>query len=105
MWQALGRVLDECLAEPVWAKPDCLMIDEVDRLVVAAQRVAAATLARVREIDGRGLAVGAGATSTVAWLRDRYRMSGGAASRLVKLARAPWTAIFRPPRRRWPRVR
>jgi Domain of unknown function (DUF222)/HNH endonuclease len=88
VWQALGRVLDECLAEPVWAKPDSLMVDEVDRLVVAAQRVAAATLARVREIDGRGLAVGAGASSTVAWLRDRHRMSGGAASRLVTVARA-----------------
>jgi len=57
-WQALGRVLDECLAEPVWAKPDCLMVDEVDRLVVVARRVAAAALARVREVDGRGLAVG-----------------------------------------------
>jgi Domain of unknown function (DUF222) len=88
VWQTLGRVLDECLAEPVWAKPDCLMVDEVDRLVVAARKVAAATLARVREIDGRGIAVGAGATSTLAWLRDRYRMSGGAASRLVTLARA-----------------
>ena len=35
MWLALGRVLDECLAEPVWAKPDCLMVDEVDRLPAA----------------------------------------------------------------------
>jgi hypothetical protein len=29
-----------------------------------------------------------GATSTVAWLRERYRISGNTASRLVKLARA-----------------
>ncbi len=88
VWPSLGRVLDECLAEPVWAKPDSLLVDELDLLVVAARRIAAATLARVREVDGRGLAVGVGATSTLAWLRDRYRMSGSAASRLVKLARA-----------------
>jgi hypothetical protein len=88
VWQTLGRVLDECLAQPVWAKPDSLVVDELERLVVAGRKVAAATLARVREIDGRGLAVGAGATSTLSWLRDRHRMSNGAASRLVKLARA-----------------
>jgi hypothetical protein len=88
VWQTLERVLDECLAEAVFAKPESMVVDELDRLMVAAQKVAAATLARVREVDGRGLAVGAGATSTLAWLRDRYRMSGGAASQLVKLARA-----------------
>jgi Domain of unknown function (DUF222)/HNH endonuclease len=88
VWQTLGRVLDECLAEPVWAKPESLVVEEIDRLVIAAAKVAAATLARVREIDGRGLAVAEGATSTLAWLRDRYRISGGATSRLVKLARA-----------------
>jgi Domain of unknown function (DUF222)/HNH endonuclease len=88
VWLALGRVLDECLVEPVWAKPDSLVVEEIDQLLIAAQKVAAATLARVREVDGRGIAVGAGATSTLAWLRDRHRISGGAASRLVKLARA-----------------
>jgi hypothetical protein len=87
VWQTLDQVLEECLVEPVWAKPDCLVAEELDRLVAVAQRVAAATLARVREVDGRGLAIAGGASSTLAWLRDRYRMSGGAASRLVKLAR------------------
>ncbi len=89
VWQAsLGRALGECLAEAVWAKPDFAVVDELDLLMTVAQRVAAATLARVREIDGRGLAVGVGATSTLAWLRERYRMSGSAAGQLVKLARA-----------------
>jgi hypothetical protein len=89
VWRTtLGRVLDECLAESVWAKPDSLVVDELEQLVIAAQKVAAATLARVREVDGRGIAAGAGASSTLAWLRDRHRISGGAASRLVKLARA-----------------
>ena len=88
MWLALGRVLDECLAEPVWAKPESPVVDELDQLLIAAQKIAAATLARVREVDGRGLAVAEGATSTLSWLRDRHRISGGAASRLVKLARA-----------------
>jgi hypothetical protein len=88
VWQALERVLDACLSTPVFAKSESVLVDELDRLMVAAQKLAAATLVRVREVDGRGVAVGVGATSTVAWLRDRYRISGGAASRLVTLARA-----------------
>jgi hypothetical protein len=81
VWRTLERALDACLAEALFAKPDSVVVDELDRLMAAAQKLAAATLTRVREIDGRGVAAGAGATSTVAWLRDRYRVSGGAASR------------------------
>ncbi len=69
-----------------------LSLDEivscVDDLNVVVQRVAAMQLALVRQVDTLGVAAELGATSTVAWLRDRYRISGGAASRLVKLARA-----------------
>ncbi len=45
-------------------------------------------LALVRQVDTLGVAAELGATSTVAWLRDRYRISGSAATRLVKLAQA-----------------
>jgi hypothetical protein len=88
VWETLDRALDECLAASVWAQPDSIVVGDLDRLVVVAQKVAAATLMRIREIDGRGVPAAQGATSTLAWLRERYRISGGAASRQVKLAAA-----------------
>jgi hypothetical protein len=39
-------------------------------------------------VDGQGVAVGDGASSTAAWLADRYRISGREAARQVRLARA-----------------
>ena len=85
---AAGEALEECRAAGVWALPDDELVSCVDDVQVLVRRVAAVELALVREIDRRGVAVGQGATSTLAWLRDRYRISGGAASRRVKLARA-----------------
>ncbi len=87
-----GEALDECWSQAAWALSDGRLVSCVDMVHALAQQVAAVQLALVRQVDGRGLAAGAGtgagATSTLAWLRDRYRISGGAASRLVKLARA-----------------
>jgi len=55
VWDTLERVLDECLAAPVWSQPESTVVEELDRLQVAAQRVAAARLMRIRELDGRGV--------------------------------------------------
>ena len=55
VWDTLERVLDECLAAPVWSLPESTVVEELDRLQVAAQRVAAARLMRIRELDGRGV--------------------------------------------------
>jgi hypothetical protein len=65
-----------------------MLAGRLDRVFAAMQRLAAVQLMLVREVDGQGVAADAGATSTLAWLRDRYRISGSAASQLVKLARA-----------------
>lgn len=51
-----------------------------------AQRLATVQLGLVRELDGRGLAVAQGASSTAVWLRDRLRLSGRGARQLVQLA-------------------
>src|SRR5690349_1712539 len=81
------EALDECQARAVFG----LSLDEavscVGKINVVAQRVAAVQLALVRQVDSLGIAAAMGATSTVSWLRDRHRISGGSASRLVKLAR------------------
>jgi hypothetical protein len=83
------KALDECPSQALFG----LSLDEIvscvdEPHVVVVQRVAAMQLALIRQVDALGVAAGMGATSTVAWLRDRHRISGGAASRQVKLARA-----------------
>jgi hypothetical protein len=83
-----GKALDECRSQAAWAISDARLSSCVDRVRVLAQQIAAIELALVRQVDRRGLAVGEGATSTLAWLRDRHRISGRAAAQLVKLARA-----------------
>ena len=45
-------------------------------------------MAALAQLDAQGVGVAAGATSTAAWLRDRHRISGGAAHRAVRLATA-----------------
>ncbi|HET8659464.1 MAG TPA: DUF222 domain-containing protein [Micromonosporaceae bacterium] len=100
----ITQAVDAWVQKPAWALSDDELVAGVDRLYVEQQRLAAAHLALVRELDGRGLAVVQGASSTAVWLRDRMRMSITAAQRLVKLARRST-----PPRRwsgtGWPRVR
>ncbi len=84
----MRKALDECPSPAVFGLSLDEIVSCVDELNVVVQRVAAMQLALVRQVDTLGVAAELGATGTVAWLRDRYRISGGAASRLVKLARA-----------------
>jgi hypothetical protein len=85
---ALDEVLVECRSVSAWALPDSTLVDCLDRVQTLANGVAALRLALIREVDGRGVAVGQGATSTAVWLRERYRISSGAAARSVRLAAA-----------------
>jgi hypothetical protein len=80
--------LKECARTPLWARSSQELIDGLDRVQVLASQLASVGLELLREIDGRGIPAAQGATSTTAWLRDRYRMSPGAAGQQVKLARA-----------------
>jgi len=88
------QAVDACVATTAWALSDGELIDGLDRLQVEQQRLAAVNLMLmlVRELDGRGLAVEQGASSTAVWLRDRMRISASAARRLVELAAAVDTA-------------
>jgi Domain of unknown function (DUF222)/HNH endonuclease len=83
-----GKALDECRSQAAWGISDTRLVSCVDGVRALAQQIAAIELALVRQVDSRGLAVREGATSTLAWLRDRHRISGRAAAQLVKLARA-----------------
>jgi hypothetical protein len=84
----IRKALDECRSQAVYG----LSLDEsvscVDDIHTAIQQATAVQLALVRQVDTLQVAATMGATSTLAWLRDRHRISSTTASRLVKLARA-----------------
>ena len=84
----IAQAVEACAGTAVWGLSDGELVAGLDELWVAQRRLAAVHLALVREVDGRGLAVAQGASSTVVWLRERMRMSAGAARRLVELAAA-----------------
>jgi Domain of unknown function (DUF222) len=77
-----------CVDAPVWALSEPQLVAALHGVHVLQQRLAAVQLALVRELDGRGVAVAQGASSTTVWLRDRLRLSVPAARRLVATAAA-----------------
>lgn len=84
----VGEVVGECADAAAWAMSDAELTASLDAVHVLEQRLAAVKLGLVREVDGRGLAVTQGASSTAAWLRERLRVSGRSARRLVEVAAA-----------------
>jgi hypothetical protein len=87
-WVAVREALRECARTPVWARSSGDLVEGLDAVQVLASQVAALGLGLLREIDGRGIPAAQGAANTAAWLRDRYRLSPGTASRRVGLAAA-----------------
>src|SRR5215470_8211251 len=78
--------MDRCLAVALFARSSEDLVGYLDRLQAHQQRLAAAQAALVRQLEVLGVLGRHGATSTLVWLRNRYRISGGAAKRLVSLA-------------------
>ncbi|MET8267116.1 DUF222 domain-containing protein [Micromonospora arida] len=77
-----------CADAAAWALPEHDLIAALDAAHRLQQRLAAVTLALVREIDGRGTARAQGASCTAVWLRERLQLTVPAARRLVDLATA-----------------
>ncbi|MGC4813381.1 DUF222 domain-containing protein, partial [Micromonospora sp. DT228] len=91
MIEALTRADDAvaaCVDAAAWALTEDELVAALDAAHRLEQRLAAVTLALVREIDGRGTAHAQGASSTAVWLRERLRLTVPAARRLVDLAAA-----------------
>lgn len=78
--------LEPLLAARPWAMSPEEVVADLDALVPWLRQAEAALLARVRELDGQGIARSHGATSAAVWLRNRYLMSHAAAQRYVRLA-------------------
>jgi hypothetical protein len=85
-WAVVEDALRECARTPMWARSSEELVEGLDRVQVLCSQLAALGLGLLREIDGRGIPAGQGAANTTAWLRDRYRLSAGAASKRVRLA-------------------
>lgn len=75
-----------CADAAAWALSEHDLIATIDATHRLQQRLAAVQVAAVRELDGRGVAVAQGASSTAVWLRHRLRLDVAAARRLVGLA-------------------
>lgn len=71
----------------VWGLADAELLSGVEEEWAAEQRHAARRLALIAEIDARGVAVAAGASSTAVWLRHRLRIDAAVARQMVALAR------------------
>ncbi|RAO50469.1 uncharacterized protein GAR06_00386 [Micromonospora saelicesensis] len=77
-----------CVDAPAWPLPEHDLIAALDAAHRLQQRLAAVTLALIREVDGRGIARNQGASCTAVWLRERLRLTVPAAGRLIDLATA-----------------
>ncbi|RZT82144.1 uncharacterized protein DUF222 [Micromonospora violae] len=82
----VGGAVDDCAETALWALSDDELLASLDATQMMAQRLATVQLGLVREVDGRGLAVAQGASSTAVWLRERLRLSSRTARQLVQLA-------------------
>jgi hypothetical protein len=89
----IDEAVQECLSVALWARTPEQVVGYLDAVQVVEQRLAGLKLHLIREIDNLGVAQKQGAASTVSWLRDRHRVSGGAAKRSVDLARALDTQV------------
>ncbi|MFD0822731.1 DUF222 domain-containing protein, partial [Micromonospora zhanjiangensis] len=91
MMAALARAdeqVSSCVDVPVWALSEADLVGSLVAVHRLEQRLAAVKLALIREVDGRALGGGHGASSTAVWLRDRLRVDVRTARRTVALASA-----------------
>ena len=82
----LGSAVGKCQSTLVWTLSDDALVDCVNDYFRLCSQLDAVGLALVRELDGRAIAAGHGATSTKAWLSEAARIHPGTAQRLVRLA-------------------
>jgi hypothetical protein len=80
--------LGELAGRPLFGVSDAELRAAVDEAFAARAVLDGFVVTAVRELDGRGLAVADGATSTTAWLTGRQRVSGSLAASCVRVAKA-----------------
>ena len=83
----ISKGLAELGETPVWTLGDDDLLAEFGELWRIEQRAAGLRLARLAELDSRGIPGQRGAASTVSWLRSVLLIGGNAAARMLHLAR------------------
>jgi hypothetical protein len=89
MREALARirgVASGLVDAPAWSLSDAEVVDCLDEVHRAEQALAAVRLHLVRQVQGRDLPGGHGASGVAVWLRSRLRISIRSARRQVELA-------------------
>jgi hypothetical protein len=84
--RVIGTGLDELAEGNLWSLLDSEALEVRVELERLAARLYGAKLASTRDVDSRGAAVKAGASSLRAWLINKVRLHPGEASREVLLA-------------------
>jgi len=82
----LAEAMDRCLSVLLSARTSEELVGYLDRFQAHQQRLTAVRAALVRELEVLDVPRRHGATSMMAWLRARYRISPGGAKRLACLA-------------------
>jgi hypothetical protein len=82
------QAASECADAPVWGLSDAELVGCLEQAWAGVQALTAVVAHLVRQAEARGMPGSEAASSTVVWLRQRLRMSPGAAARLVALAGA-----------------
>ena len=84
--EVIDAGLDDLAAGNLWSLLDPESLEVREKLERLSARLYGARLASTRDVDSRGAAVKAGATSLRAWLINRVRLHPGQATREVLLA-------------------
>ena len=83
----LHAAIDRCASEPLAELPDAALAEDLVELRRGVDRLEAEFARRLRPFDKHHGCAAEGAISTVSWLRHRCRISGGAATERVAMAR------------------
>jgi hypothetical protein len=83
-----GTGLAEAWEAPLWPLSSAELTGALDEIVAVQRRAEAVYLRLLDELDTRGLPTSDGARNTTSWLRERYRLSPGAAKADVIAAAA-----------------
>lgn len=85
---AVDAALDQMLEASLWSMTDAQQVELMEHQHHLVARLDAAVLANVRDFDSRGTARTQGASSSQAWLRDRFLIRPSEAKRRVKVSEA-----------------
>ncbi|HEU5111655.1 MAG TPA: DUF222 domain-containing protein [Micromonosporaceae bacterium] len=83
----LLTAVGECVEAPAWQVSELELLDCLDTVFTAQQRLSGVLAHLAHEADGRGIPRAEGAVGLGPWLRDRLKLSPSSAKRLAELVK------------------